>query len=172
MTSKKVPDTSHMAYTNLGIDTTFVAAIWHISRVSHLLEKELESVGRNHDLSSADINVLGAIWNYEAETLRATDLAEMLRVSNAVLSPRLSRLERKGLLEKHPSATDRRATELNLTPEGAKTIETALRDIGSETHFVQHFYDLSGQDQKDLIRIMNTLHNDLFRNFSSRSRGQ
>jgi DNA-binding MarR family transcriptional regulator len=146
--------------------------MWHISRVSHLLEKELETICGAYGLSGADINVLGAIWNTKTGLLRATDLADMLRVSNAVLSPRVAKLARKGLLAKKPSATDRRATELRLTSDGIRTIESAFRDIGTDTKFVQHFFELPGQDQQDLVRIMNKLHHQLLRNFSSRSRGK
>lgn len=161
-----------MAYTDLGIDISFVPAMWHISRVSHLMEKELERICGEYGLSSADINLLGAIWNAESGRLRATDLADMLRVSNAVLSPRVAKLVRKGLLAKHPSAKDRRAKELSLTPDGVTTIQSAFRDIGTDTKFVEHFFELSEQDQKDLVRIMNTLHEQLFRNFIPRRRGK
>ncbi len=140
---KKERNAPKLAYTELGIDISFVAAIWHLSRVSHLAGLEIERVCRTHDLSSADINVLGAIWNAETPTLRATDLAEMLRVSNAVLSPRVAKLERKGLLERHPSETDRRATELSLTPEGGRAIEAAFLDIG-KTSFVEHLTPRAG----------------------------
>jgi DNA-binding MarR family transcriptional regulator len=171
-TDPKIKDEPNMAYSELGIDSSFVPALWHISRVSHLAEKELGRVGAAYGLSGADINVLGAIWNVESGVLRATDLADMLRVSNAVLSPRVARLERKGLLVKSPSAMDRRASELSLTPEGVKTIKSAFRDIGTDTKFVQHFFELSEEDQKALVRIMIKLHTQLFRNFSSRSRGK
>lgn len=161
-----------MAYTELGMDISFVPALWHISRVSHLAEKELGRIGAAYGLSSADINLLGAIWNAETGVLRATDLADLLRVSNAVLSPRVARLEGKGLLVKRPSATDRRAAELSLTPEGVTAIRSAFRDIGTDMKFVQHFFELSEQDQEDLVRIMGKLHDQLFRNFISRSRGR
>lgn len=169
---QKLPDEASMPYSELGIDISFVPAMWHISRVSHLLEKELEAVCGAYGVSSADINLLGAIWNAETGRLRATDLADMLRVSNAVLSPRVARLEKNGLLVKSPSATDRRATELSLTPAGVTIMESVIRDIGVETKFVQHFCELPEQDQQDLVRIMRTLHDQLFRNFSSRSRGK
>lgn len=158
------------AYSDLGLDIGFVPAIWHISRVSHLLEKELERVCGAYGLSSADINLLGAIWNTEAGKLRATDLADMLRVSNAVMSPRVARLVREGLLQKTPSTTDRRAVELSLTPASIATMKSVFRAIGTDTEFVRHFSELPEQDQKHLVRILETLHHQMFRNFISRSR--
>lgn len=164
-------DESSMAYADLGLDISFVPAIWHISRVSHLAEKELGKIAAAYGLSSADINLLGAIWNAETGALRATDLADLLRVSNAVLSPRVARLESQGLLVKRPSATDRRAAELSLTAAGVTAIRSAFRDIGTDMKFVEHFFELPEQDRKDLVRIMRRLHDQLFRNFISRSRG-
>ncbi len=161
-----------MAYSDLGIKIGFVPAMWHLSRVSHLVEKELERVGESFDLSSADINLLGAIWNAQTETLRATDLADMLRVSNAVLSPRITKLERKGLVTKQPSESDRRAAEIGLTASGVQTIESAFKAISAETKFVEYFDELTEQDQASLVRILNKLHNEMLRDFSPRSRGK
>ena len=161
---------SSMAYTELGIDIRFVHALWHISRVSHLTEKELEGVYGTFGLSSADINVLGAIWNAASGTLRATDMAEMLRVSNAVLSPRIAKLQHKGLVEKRPSKTDRRAVEIRLTARGAEIIESAIKAISTDSKFVRHFLDLPKEDQNDLLRILNKLHSEMLRDFSPRSR--
>jgi DNA-binding MarR family transcriptional regulator len=168
----KARDQAKLAYKELGIDVSYVPALWHLSRVNHLVGIELDRVCRAHGLSSADINVLGAVWNAAEESLRATDLAEMLRISNAVLSPRLARLESKGLLAKNPCETDRRATEISLTPLGTRTIESAFRDIGTHTKFVQHFFELPAEDQKALVRIMWTLHQQLLRSVSSRAIGK
>lgn len=164
-------DIRDMAYSGLADDLRFVPAIWHLSRVSHLAEKDLERVCRNFGLSSADINVLGALWNSTEGVLRATDLADMLRVSNAVLSPRVAKLARKGLLEKQPSATDRRATGIGLTWRGTETIKSAFKAISDETNFVRYFGELSEREQKDLIRILHKLHDEMLRDYSPRSRG-
>lgn len=165
-------DIHNMAYSGLAVEVRFVPALWHLSRVSHLAERDLERVCGNFGLSSADINVLGALWNSEAGKLRATDLADMLRVSNAVLSPRVAKLARKGLLEKEPSATDRRATEICLTRQGTETIESAFKAISVEMNFVRYFAELPDQDQKSLIRILNKLHDKMLRDYSPRSRGK
>ena len=166
------PDTANMAYSSLGIEVRFVPAMWHLSRVSHLVEKELERVCESFGLSNADINLLGAIWNDEKGKLRPTDLADMLRVSNAVLSPRIARLADKGLLVKERCKKDRRAAEVGLTERGAETIEAAFKAISTDTKFVRYFGELSEQDQSNLVRILTTLHTEMLRDFSSRSRGK
>ena len=165
-------NTGAMAYSSLGIETAFVPAMWHLSRVSHMVEKELERVCEGFGLSSADINLLGAIWNAKTGKLRATDLADLLRVSNAVLSPRIARLAGMDLLTKQRSKTDRRAAEVSLTPLGAETIEAAFKAISTDTKFVRYFGELSEQDQSALVRILTTLHTKMLRDFSSRSRGE
>ena len=161
-----------MAYADLGIEISYVPAMWHISRVSHLIEKELERVCESFDLSSADINLLGAIWNAETGKLRATDLADMLRVSNAVLSPRIAKLEGRGLVTKQQCEFDRRAAEISLTASGANTMEAAFTAISTDTKFVQYFDELPEPDQHHLIRILGKLHDAMLKDFSPRSRGK
>lgn len=172
MPELKDRDIRNMAYSGLADELRFVPAMWHLSRVSHLAEKDLERVCGNFGLSSADINVLGALWNSTTGKLRATDLADMLRVSNAVLSPRVAKLACRGLLEKQPSTTDRRATEIGLTRLGTETIESAFKAISVETNFVRYFSELSEGEQKDLIRILHKLHDEMLRDYSPRSRGR
>jgi len=78
---------------------------------------DLDRVCRLYGLSIADVNVIGALR--DGKQLRATDLARRLHVSNAVLSPRVAKLEKRSFLVRIPSDADRRAFELKLTPKGA-----------------------------------------------------
>jgi DNA-binding MarR family transcriptional regulator len=169
------PDEQEIAtiafYAELDLNVSYFPAIWHTFGVGHLMETDLNRICRTHGLSSADLHLLGAVRADSSGRLRATDLAHMLRVSNAVLSPRVAKLERKNLLVSSPSSTDRRAIELSLTPGGIAAIDKAIGDIGKYSSFVQSYYRLPAEDRAALLRILRKLHDDLYRNFAPRSRG-
>jgi DNA-binding MarR family transcriptional regulator len=142
-------------YDRLNLDVSYIPAMWGAFTVGHLLGIDLNRVCRLHGLSIADVNAIGALR--DGNQLRATDLARRLHVSNAVLSPRVAKLEKRGFLMRIHSAADRRAFELKLTPKGTELIEAAIADISRHARFVRSFLRLSEQDRKDLARIMGAL---------------
>jgi len=87
--------------------------------VAELLPAQLDSqLQRDAGLTHFEYQVLAMLSEAEDRTLRMSALA---RRTNATL-PRLShvvrRLEERGLVERAPCATDRRATNAHLTPDG------------------------------------------------------
>ena len=60
--------------------------------------------------------VLSAIYN-ENKT-KPAELAAFLGIDGAAVTRHLDRIERRGLIERKPSTTDRRSTDLKLTTEG------------------------------------------------------
>lgn len=158
-------------YAKSNVDVSYFSAIWHTFKVGHLMTNDLERICRLHDLSYADVDFLGAVRVDELAQQRATDLAQMLNVSDAVLSTRITKLEKKGLLVRIPRENDRRALELQLTPAGILASDAVLADIASRSNFVRCFRRLSADDQHALTRIMGELHNELDRDFISTTRG-
>ena len=142
-------------YDHLDLDVSYMPAMWGAFTVGHLLGIDLNRVCRLYGLSTADVNAIGALR--DAKQLRATDLAQRLHVSNAVLSPRVIKLEKRGFLMRISSAADRRAFDLKLTPKGTELIEAVIADISRHARFVRAFLRLSEQDRKDLARIMGAL---------------
>jgi DNA-binding MarR family transcriptional regulator len=64
-------------------------------------------------------------------TLRPTDLASLLEMQQTAVTELVKRTEEAGLIERRPSADDRRAWLLELTPEGERRLLqafVALRD--------------------------------------------
>jgi DNA-binding MarR family transcriptional regulator len=159
-------------YAELDMDVSYFPAIWHSYKVGQLMATDLDRICRPYDLSMADIHLLGAMRIDCSDRLRATDLAQTLNVSNAVLSSRIAKLEQKGLLMARPSSTDRRALTLQLTPDGIATLDAAIKDITAQANFVSCYRQLAEQDRSSLTRIMGELHNLMYRHFSSRSRGE
>jgi DNA-binding MarR family transcriptional regulator len=157
-------------YAKCDVDVSYYPALWHTFNVGHLMSTDLERICRAHGLSFADLHLLSAI-KVDGLAKRATDLAQLLSVSNAVLSTRIAKLEKKGLLRRTASANDRRAAELKLTAEGEIVSAAAGDDIANQANFVRCFRRLSQEDQNTLARIMGELHNELDRDFISTRRG-
>ncbi|MGJ0202819.1 MarR family transcriptional regulator [Leucobacter sp. gxy201] len=65
-----------------------------------------------------------ALW--EHAPLRFGEIAEMLRLDPATLSPIIKRLEHSGLIEREPVAGDERTFQLVLTEQGSALREQAL----------------------------------------------
>lgn len=159
-------------YAELDLDVGHFAAQHHTFIVAHLLATDRDRIARRYGLSVADHRLLSALRVDHSSPVRATDLAFTLRVSNAVLTARISKLERKGFLVREPSATDRRAFALTLTAKGAAKVSEVLAAMGREASFVRHFKQLPEDDRTALVRIMGELHKRMERDFAPVSRGK
>ncbi|MFT3930127.1 MAG: MarR family transcriptional regulator [Spongiibacteraceae bacterium] len=159
-------------YAERAVDVSYYSALWHTFNVGHLMATDLERLCQKHALSFADLHLLSAIRVEGLNKQRATDLAQLLNVSNAVLSTRTRKLEQKGLLTRTPVENDRRAVELKLTSLGERICDAVGADIAEQANFVRCFRRLSAEDQNALARIMGELHNELDREFISTKRGE
>ncbi len=81
------------------------------------------------DLTMQQLRVLTLVAHAEGRT--AQELAARLRVSAATVSGLVSRLERRGLVRRERSATDRRTKELLLTDDGVALLQR-LDTAGAE----------------------------------------
>jgi DNA-binding MarR family transcriptional regulator len=140
-------------------------ALWHLFTVGHLVTTDLNSIARRYDCSFADFDLLGTLAIEKRKSVRATDLASTLYVSNAVVSTRVARLEQAGLLERRPNDEDRRAFDLVLTDKGRRLIEEAIAEIARDAKIVRFFRELSPEDQAALVRILGLLHQRFDREF-------
>jgi len=75
----------------------------------------LNRVGAEHDLSLTQLRVLGILRD---RRLRITVLADYLGLEKSTMTGLVDRAEKRGLLARAPSATDRRAVEVFITPRG------------------------------------------------------
>jgi DNA-binding MarR family transcriptional regulator len=152
-------------YAALGLDVRYFSALWHTLNVGHILAIDLARVCRQHGLSIADFNLLGALRLAGSQALRPTDVATTMQVSHAALSARMTRLERDGLLVRSPAVDDRRASTLRLTPEGARVVDALHASVERESQFVRQYNRLSETERSELSRIMGKLHTQLDRAF-------
>jgi DNA-binding MarR family transcriptional regulator len=91
-----------------------------LAQSAFLVMGVLSRVSAEHDLSLTQLRVLAIL---RGRRLRMTALAEHLGLEKSTLSGLVDRAEKRGLLSRAPSATDRRAVEVFLTPAGAALAE-------------------------------------------------
>ncbi|MGZ4609003.1 MAG: MarR family winged helix-turn-helix transcriptional regulator [Actinomycetes bacterium] len=107
---------------------------------------------RDSGLSAADYEVLVPLSEAPDRQLRARDLARALDWEKSRLSHHLTRMERRGLVERRECETDARGAFIRLTRGGAQAIEGAAPQHVDAVR--QHFIDLlTPQELETLVSI-------------------
>jgi DNA-binding MarR family transcriptional regulator len=79
-------------------------------------------------------------------------LAKAIRLDRSTLVTLLDHLEKRGLVLRKPSATDKRANELSLTPEGRKLLSQLKRRV--QDHEKRMFGRLAPDERAQLMRLL------------------
>lgn len=125
-------------------------AFWAVARqLRHLTREALAPL----DVTPSQGRALGVLHRHG--TMRLRDLAEHLRIAPRSATEVVDDLEARGLVERLPDPTDRRATLAGLTPAGTETATAirAARAAGAESYFTA----LDERDRADLTRILRSL---------------
>ena len=77
----------------------------------------------------------------KSDSLRVTDLAEMLGVDPPTVTRKVQQLEREGMVVRQTDPDDRRASRIRLTPAGRRTIERVRRARRSWLEQLLHEWD-------------------------------
>ena len=147
------------------IDADHFGVLWHLFTVGHLVIADLDHVARGMACSFADLDFLGTLTVDEPKSMRATDLASTLYLSNAAISTRVRRLLAAGLIRRERAPDDRRAFALRLTAAGRALIEEAVPAIARDAKIVRFFRQLPAEDRRHLVRILGDLHQRFDREF-------
>ena len=86
----------------------------------------LEPLGLTHP----QYLVMLTLWDnakFDGEPLSVKDIAALLQMDSATLSPMLKRLQAQGLITRTRSAADERTTHIVLTPKGVRLRRQALQ---------------------------------------------
>ena len=86
-------------------------------QASFLTMAVLSRIGADNDLSLTQLRVLGILRDRRP---RMTALADYLGLEKSTLSGLIDRAEKRGLVERAPSATDRRAVDVFLSKAGTE----------------------------------------------------
>lgn len=94
-------------------------------------------VGAEHELSLTQIRMLGILRDRD---LRMAQLAEYLGLERSTVSGLVDRAEKRGLVERTPSAADGRSVELRLTAAGQELAHRGAAEIATRiAHIVERF---------------------------------
>ncbi|MFF8022100.1 MarR family winged helix-turn-helix transcriptional regulator [Streptomyces sp. NPDC007896] len=123
-----------------------VAAWVRLAAVLELLPTALDGqLRRDAQLTHFDYYVLALLSEAPERTMRMTKLAQSTTATLARLSHVVQRLEGRGLLERAPCPTDRRATNARLTEAGWQKVQQAAP--GHVTFVRDHVIDALTPDQ-------------------------
>ncbi|KAM9866600.1 hypothetical protein ACIFOC_00806 [Leucobacter aridicollis] len=89
----------------------------------HLLDAQLE---RDSRMTHFEFTVLSALYVEPTSVLRMSELAQTTAATLPRLSHVCTRMEKRDLIERIPSETDRRATNVRLTPAGRREFIRAI----------------------------------------------
>jgi DNA-binding MarR family transcriptional regulator len=104
-------------------EATWFAYMRVALRLNYEVNRELQADG---DLSHQDFHVLNALADSPGRRLQLSDLALRIGWERSRVSHQVLRMETRGLLERHPSDTDARATDAVLTAHGRDALRRAL----------------------------------------------
>lgn len=119
------------------LDLDGMAIFGRIYRLARLADLERSAALEPYGLNIGDVDVLAALWRHE-EGLRPLDLRQAMMVGSGTLTARLDRLERAGMLERHPDPDDRRGRVLRITRAGQQLLpEVVERLLEIENAFLE-----------------------------------
>jgi DNA-binding MarR family transcriptional regulator len=119
------------------LDCTPMEVIGRITRVSALIQRELERVFALHGLTGGDFDVLATLRRSEAP-LTPGDLSHSTMVTTGGMTKRLDRLEALGLVRRKPDPNDRRGRLIALTDEGRALMDRAVEaHLGNEERLLE-----------------------------------
>lgn len=106
-------------------------AITSITRAHQIINARINEALGGLDLNLSRFEVLALLYMSRNRELPMGKIGERLQVHPASVTNTVDRLERDGLVERVPHATDRRTTLSRLTADGVKTIEDAQKIMAS-----------------------------------------
>jgi DNA-binding MarR family transcriptional regulator len=115
------------AATEPGLDASPLEVAGRILRGAALLQREIEAALHALDLSFADFDVINTLRRRaDPDGTNPKVLAASALITTGAMTTRLHRLERAGLIERHPDPDDGRAARIRLTAAGHDRARAAL----------------------------------------------
>ena len=126
-----------MQKATIGTEAESGPAARHVERFDEALQTVARSITqvRLHErilrLAGVRLDRAGAALLFklsaQGNSLRVTNLAEMLGVDTPTVTRKVQQLERDGMVVRQTDPEDRRASRIRLTPAGRRTIERVRR---------------------------------------------
>jgi DNA-binding MarR family transcriptional regulator len=138
------------------LDSSPVAVVGRVSRLSRALEGRLEPVYADHGLDSGLFDVLATLRRQGPPfQLAPRELADASMLTSSGTTKRLDRLEHAGLIKRRPDPDDRRGVLIELTPAGRKVIDAAYPEhMANEDRLLA---PLTKSERKQLASLLKKL---------------
>jgi DNA-binding MarR family transcriptional regulator len=132
------------------LDVSPLEVAGRLLRSAALLEREIEAALRPLDLSFGDFDVVNTLRRRaDPGGTNPKVLADSALITTGAMTTRLHRLERSGLVERHPDPEDGRAVRIRLTAAGEERARAALAAvIDADRRFLS---PLAGDDRTAVI---------------------
>lgn len=112
------------------LDVTAIGVFARITRIASFTSGALREVYRRYGLDGGEYDVLAALLRSGTPyRLTPSKLYRALLVTSATMTERLDKMERRGLVRRSPSRTDRRSVQVQLTAKGRDVIDRAAADL-------------------------------------------
>lgn len=97
-------------------------------RLSHLVQRAFIDVGRSHDLTPQQAQLLCVLAQGESG-VGMTDLGKMLNLEKSSVTGLVDRVQRRSLVQRVADSGDRRALKITLTEEGLRLANAAHEGV-------------------------------------------
>lgn len=123
-----------------------------------VLERELQQAA---GISNADYGVLSSLFEAPDRQLRANELGAALGWEKSRVSHQVSRMEKRGLVERRECDSDARGTWISATPSGSRAMLSATRDHGASLR--TYFFDVLTEEELAVLqrassKVLDVLH--------------
>ena len=125
------------------------AGYW-ITRIARSMERDFEKRLEPLEITRGAFAMLSAI-HHEKKT-KPAEIAAFLGVDGAAVTRYLDRVEKQGLIERRPSPTDRRSTDIILTEDGQRAVRKGR--AGSKATNTKFTADLTSAEVDQLQSII------------------
>lgn len=138
------------------VDSSPLAVIGRVSRLSRLVDRRLAESFARFDLEAWMYDVLATLRRGgEPYALTAGELVRQSMVTTGAVTNRIDRLEQRGLVERAAADGDRRKVIVRLTPAGLALVdEVVAPHMEVEEEILAA---LSPRQRADLVRLLRTV---------------
>ncbi len=135
------------------LDVSPMGIVGRISRLSLVVEKELEPVFVQFGLNHWSFDMLATLRRAgDPYRLSPTELFRSMMVTSGTMTNRIDRLTEKGLVRRVADPDDRRGILVELTQQGLELIDRALiSHVANEARLLQPF---SLEEQQTLATLL------------------
>lgn len=144
------------------VDVSPIGVIGRLSRLSRILENNIESLYAIHGVQGGRFSVLAALRRSGPPyRLSPTDLANSLLVTSGAMTNRLERLSRQGLITRVRDPHDRRFVMVVLTERGRAVTDRVLHaHLANERALLSVLDEATQKTLSDVLRTLLLSFND------------